>query len=285
VAFLFYVITLKEYEVAANKIMLTLISKSISPRMKKITFTAVVFCIAVFLFCCKTYKSSILPEQREEVNNEISDYLRSASGVMHNSTIPQKDPNIPATASAKKDQPVYNLHPYKMPTLADKKNVNGDEPVLTKKEERKAIKAMLKKQLAADGDGDGVGIAIGLLILYVLLGILIIVLLFYLIASAANNSANNSSNGSGSGSNTGSGGSGSNSGCYVATMVYGSYDAPEVMVLRRFRDTTLSNSKAGRAFIRWYYSWSPGFVEKYHHLSWLHKIIKVILNRLVKFLS
>jgi hypothetical protein len=56
-------------------------------------------------------------------------------------------------------------------------------------------------------------------------------------------------------------------------------------VLRRFRDEKLAHSKAGRSFIRWYYSWSPGFVAKYHHLSWLHSIIKVVLNRLVKFLS
>ena len=27
-----------------------------------------------------------------------------------------------------------------------------------------------------------------------------------------------------------------NNGCYVATCVYGSYDCPEVWVLRRFRD-------------------------------------------------
>lgn len=46
-------------------------------------------------------------------------------------------------------------------------------------------------------------------------------------------------------------------GCYVATAVYGSYDCPEVWVLRRFRDQTLAKSASGRAFIRSYYAASP----------------------------
>ena len=40
------------------------------------------------------------------------------------------------------------------------------------------------------------------------------------------------------------------SGCYVATSIYGSYDCPQVWTLRRFRDNTLENYWAGRTFPR-----------------------------------
>ena len=50
-------------------------------------------------------------------------------------------------------------------------------------------------------------------------------------------------------------------GCYVATAVYGSYDCPEVWVLRRFRDEFLRRSMAGRLFIRAYYAISPRAVR------------------------
>lgn len=39
-------------------------------------------------------------------------------------------------------------------------------------------------------------------------------------------------------------------GCYIATCVYGSYDAPEVLVLRDFRDNELSKNIFGRLFIK-----------------------------------
>lgn len=47
------------------------------------------------------------------------------------------------------------------------------------------------------------------------------------------------------------------SGCYVATAVYGSYDCPEVRVLRRYRDLALAQSAPGRQFVRAYYALSP----------------------------
>lgn len=46
-------------------------------------------------------------------------------------------------------------------------------------------------------------------------------------------------------------------GCYVATAVYGSYDSPDVRVLRRFRDETLMRTTLGRGFVRSYYAMSP----------------------------
>jgi len=57
------------------------------------------------------------------------------------------------------------------------------------------------------------------------------------------------------------------SGCFIATAVYGSPMAPEVESLRRFRDTTLLGSRAGRAFVSLYYALSPAvarMAEKNH---------------------
>jgi len=50
-------------------------------------------------------------------------------------------------------------------------------------------------------------------------------------------------------------------GCYVATMVYNSYDHPKVRILRCFRDNQLKRSVFGRWFIKHYYQRSPKFVN------------------------
>lgn len=47
------------------------------------------------------------------------------------------------------------------------------------------------------------------------------------------------------------------SSCFVATAVYGSSLAPEVMVFRQFRDERLVISKGGRALVQLYYFASP----------------------------
>ena len=46
-------------------------------------------------------------------------------------------------------------------------------------------------------------------------------------------------------------------GCFIATAAFGYYDAPQVQILRDFRDEVLLNNAVGRAFVDWYYASSP----------------------------
>lgn len=57
----------------------------------------------------------------------------------------------------------------------------------------------------------------------------------------------------------------SSGGCFIATAVYGSPLAPEVILWRRFRDEVLLTSKFGAVIVRAYYWASPpfaGFISK-----------------------
>jgi len=80
-------------------------------------------------------------------------------------------------------------------------------------------------------------------------------------------------------------GSGKSGGCYVATAVYGSYEAPEVLCLRRFRDETLARSIFGRMFISLYYRFSPPFAEWLKDARHINKITRKILNKFVERLG
>lgn len=51
--------------------------------------------------------------------------------------------------------------------------------------------------------------------------------------------------------------SGQKKGCFIATACYGDYHAPEVKLLRHYRDQVLQRSTLGRAFIKVYYTFSP----------------------------
>ncbi|MCE5264391.1 MAG: fibronectin type III domain-containing protein [Deltaproteobacteria bacterium] len=51
--------------------------------------------------------------------------------------------------------------------------------------------------------------------------------------------------------------SGGGGGCFIATAAFGSYLAPEVAILRAFRDEVLMTNSPGRAFVEWYYRVSP----------------------------
>ena len=72
------------------------------------------------------------------------------------------------------------------------------------------------------------------------------------------------------------------SGCYIATAVYGSYDAPEVRVLRRFRDDVLAESIFGRAFIQLYYWLSPPIAKWLKDTRRINTTVRHALDRLTK---
>lgn len=72
-----------------------------------------------------------------------------------------------------------------------------------------------------------------------------------------------------------------NEGCYIATAVYGDYDAPQVMVLREFRDTVLKKSLPGRVFIKIYYKCSPPIAKQLKYAVRINQMVRVILDRFV----
>lgn len=70
-------------------------------------------------------------------------------------------------------------------------------------------------------------------------------------------------------------------GCYIATAVYGSYDAPQVRILRRYRDEVLKNSFWGRVFIKTYYKLSPPIADHLKNAHKLNGIVRKALDRWV----
>lgn len=78
--------------------------------------------------------------------------------------------------------------------------------------------------------------------------------------------------------NPSGGGSG---GCFIATAAYGSYLAPEVEVLKRFRDMHLLTNSLGRQFVKVYYMYSPPAADFISHHSSLMFVSRIILTPIV----
>ncbi len=75
----------------------------------------------------------------------------------------------------------------------------------------------------------------------------------------------------GGGTSDGGGGGG----CFIATAAYGSLMAPHVKILRDFRDSFLLGNKAGKSFVRLYYTYSPpiaDFIAKHDSLRAMVRI-------------
>jgi hypothetical protein len=82
-----------------------------------------------------------------------------------------------------------------------------------------------------------------------------------------------------------SGGSSGSSGCYIATMAYGDYEHPQVLILRQFRDEVLDKSALGKWFIKTYYHYSPKLVERLKNKRTLNSIIRKVLNQFIKLIK
>jgi len=77
----------------------------------------------------------------------------------------------------------------------------------------------------------------------------------------------------------------SKSSCFVATAVYGSYEHPSVIVLRRFRDDKLRRRAAGRFLILFYYRCGPWLANVVATRTSLRRILKVALDSFVHLLK
>jgi len=80
-----------------------------------------------------------------------------------------------------------------------------------------------------------------------------------------------------------SGGSGHSRNCFIATAAYGSPLHPYVKALREFRDEHLSSNSYGRAFVGFYYKYSPAIAEVIKDSEFLKAVTRVILTPVVMF--
>lgn len=75
-------------------------------------------------------------------------------------------------------------------------------------------------------------------------------------------------------------------GCFIATACYGSYDAPEVLILRKYRDEKLATTLIGRLFIKTYYSVSPFFARIIEKSEFLKRVVRnYFLKKLIKSIT
>lgn len=72
-----------------------------------------------------------------------------------------------------------------------------------------------------------------------------------------------------------------NTGCFIATAAYGSYDAAPVRILRDFRDRLLLPNAPGRALVRWYYRTSPSAARYLEDHPLLKPLVRVTLEPVI----
>jgi uncharacterized small protein (DUF1192 family) len=81
-------------------------------------------------------------------------------------------------------------------------------------------------------------------------------------------------------------GSNNNNWCFVATACYGNYNAPEVLVLRKYRDENLLTNLFGKLFVKFYYFVSPPLARQIEKSEKIKKLIrkrflKPIVNKII----
>jgi len=76
---------------------------------------------------------------------------------------------------------------------------------------------------------------------------------------------------------------GSISGCFIATAAYGSLMEPHVKLLQAFRDRVLLKYRTGKAFVRFYYTYSPPLADFIATHDTLRAVVRWSLMPLVGF--
>jgi hypothetical protein len=69
--------------------------------------------------------------------------------------------------------------------------------------------------------------------------------------------------------------------CFIATAAFGSYQAPEVILLRKFRDRFLLTNAPGTLFVEFYYRVSPSIADFISHYDSLRRATRLALKPLV----
>jgi len=72
-------------------------------------------------------------------------------------------------------------------------------------------------------------------------------------------------------------------GCFIATAAFGYYSAPQVQILRDFRDEILLNNAPGRLFVSWYYHYGPVAATYLYAYPVLKSVARVLLYPLIYF--
>jgi len=75
-------------------------------------------------------------------------------------------------------------------------------------------------------------------------------------------------------------------GCFIATACYGDFNAPEVLILREFRDKQLQCSKIGSMLISIYYAFSPRLARFLSRHGQLSRVVRIwMLDPIVRIIG
>ena len=75
------------------------------------------------------------------------------------------------------------------------------------------------------------------------------------------------------------------SNCFIATATMGSYDHPEVMELRNFRDNWILEKSWGERFVKWYYHYGQKASKSIEKSTVLKKISYILIVKPLVFIS
>lgn len=75
-------------------------------------------------------------------------------------------------------------------------------------------------------------------------------------------------------------------GCFIATAVYEDYNAPEVLILRKYRDEILLKNVLGKQFVQAYYFISPSISRLINKSEFLKNVLKTpLISPFVKYVK